>query len=180
MIRTLFKGTYQEYLARQAEKSAKPKVRERFAAERAPRVQWFRERFAALPNSGSALCLGARYGEEVEALCSLNWQAKGIDLSACSPWVERGDMNDPPAGLFDLIYTNAFDHCWEPEQLARRMLARLNPGGICVLHIASGPPGAFETVAWDSIEDVAALFPNATTESLPEFYGLDTEIVVRV
>lgn len=183
MIRTRFHGTYAEYLAKQAYKTANADFRSEIEAKRSERVLWFRDRFAALRErrGGKALCLGARYGEEVEALRGLGWRATGVDLVAYPPWVEQGDMNNPPAEKYDLVYTNAFDHCWNPGQFIANSLYALNRGGSLVLHIASGPPGEYETVEWDSVEDVANLIRAAGVVTFvghfAEFYGLDTAIV---
>lgn len=177
MIRRRVTGDYEAYLKKQASKAALPSTRDLCWPNRAERVAWFINRFAALKLSpGTAICLGARYGEEVEAMRFLGWNATGIDLTACPPWVEAGDMNAPLAAPVDLIYSNAFDHCWQPDKFAARILAGLKPGGKFMLHIASAPPGEYETVEWDSVQDVADLF-GASAVPMDEFYGLDTEIV---
>lgn len=183
MIRSRFNGTYAGYLAQQAAKAADPKFRNGLEAKRGERVLWFREKFSPLRECGNgrAICLGARYGEEVEALRGLGWDARGIDLAEYPPWVEYGDMNEPPQGKFDLVYSNAFDHCWNPWQFVTNCVCSLNPGGFLVLHIASGPPGEYETLEWDSVCDVAGLVKTAGilcfVGRFEKFYGLDTAIV---
>lgn len=179
MIRKLFAGTYADYLLLQASKATEPKFREQITADRMKRVDWFLNRFkSALEwRKGTAICLGARYGEEVEALQSLGWDAHGIDLLEYSPWVFPGDMNEPITDHYDLIYTNAFDHCWEPAAFIDNILNALTPDGLVMLHISTGKAGQFETQEWDSIRDVVSLIPKSYVVSVNTFYGLDVEII---
>ena len=139
---------YTEYLMKQAEKAQLARVRRKFLSRRTTRVAWFRERFNAL-QPGSAVCLGARYGEEVEALNALGWTAHGIDLNEYPPWVQRGDMNAPLVGEYDLIYSNAFDHCWDPKSFLQNIHDALGLGGIAMLHLSDGQPGEYETIEWN-------------------------------
>lgn len=181
MIRRRVSGEYEAYLAKQASKAKRPSTVAKIHPHRGDRVKWFAQRFSRL-SGRSAVCLGARYGEEVEALQGLGWKATGIDIDEYPPWVVAGDMNQPIEGKHDLIYTNAFDHCWEPERFISNVRAAMNPGGRLVLHLSDGKAGAFETVEWDETEDVTNLlsrsgFTVERVEHIDKFYGLEFEVV---
>ncbi len=174
-------GKYADYLAWQGRKSLDPKWRELFTVNRKARVEWFRSRFQSLAVSGNALCLGARYGEEVEALRDLGWDAKGIDVNPWPPFVEAGDMNHH-AGMFDLVFTNSLDHCWEPVEFLANVAASLNAGGKFLLHLSDGQPGEWETWCWDYLSDVLLTVERSglrieRIERFPAFYDLNIEVL---
>ncbi len=96
----------------------------------------FQRRFSlcdALKPARSVLCLGPRLGTEVKALHSLGYFAVGIDLNPGhdNPYVLPGDFH---ALVFadasvDAVYTNAFDHAFEPERVLAEVVRVLRPGG---------------------------------------------------
>ena len=102
-------GDYAAYLADQRAKTLAPETRARFADRRAGRVTSFRRQFehllAGLPPALPAVCLGARYGEEVEALRSLGHDAIGVDLVEHPPLVTEADFHALPFadGQFRLV-----------------------------------------------------------------------------
>jgi SAM-dependent methyltransferase len=184
VIRKVFTGTFDEYMKHQAEKTCDPSTVEKINRHRAGRVEWFRNRFCEIQR-GNALCLGARYGEEVEALRSLGFVARGIDLVERPPLVNYGDMNDPIPQAYSLIYTNAFDHCWEPEQFLKNIHGGLRDEGLFVLHFrGDGQAGRFETIAWEFPIDVYDFvwdngFKVIEFNRFPEFFGLTHECIAE-
>lgn len=185
MIRrtTYCPGEYQTYLEVQVQKLLLPRVRKKLHSRRNERVAWFRDRFRSL-TPGSAICLGARFGEEVEALQSLGWRVHGLDLAEHPPWVQLGDMNAPIQESFDLIYSNAFDHCWNPRRFLRNIRNALTADGRAMLHVGDGKAGAYESIDWDSLSHLLKLVKSSgikllSVQSFPEFYGLTTELLGR-
>ena len=167
-------GSYTDYLANQAGKAKLPSTVVKLG-DRAKRVAWFKSRFASA--RGSFLCLGARFGEEVEALWSLGCSAQGVDIECYRPWVEAGDMNGDIPGC-DFVYTNAFDHCWEPRSFLANI--RRAASGL-MLHLSNGVAGSYETVEWDRIQDVTDMlrecgFHVDTVEKIKPFHGLCYEV----
>jgi SAM-dependent methyltransferase len=178
-------ATYEQYLADQPTKARLPEWQERMAADRTARVEWFRSRFAKLPlTPGTVLCLGARYGEEVEAFRQLGFVgAIGIDLEPCLPWVQAGDMNrlDFPDESVSIVYSNAFDHCWQPTAFIAEIERVLKPGGLAVLHLTFSL-GRYETHVPTDATDVSRLFACSEMnydESMQEWYGIKHELVAR-
>lgn len=187
-IRRKWTGSYTAYLARQAKKATLSSTRERLSTDRKARVAWFFGRFDRLVDGvptdrfGTALCLGARYGEEVEALETLGWEVKGIDVVPCPPFVVQGDMNAPIKNQVDLIYTNAIDHCWDvPPFLAN---IRRATRGVFMTHLSDGKAGSSESIKWRHASDVLleierAGFRLERVERIEPFYGMELEVVAR-
>tara|TARA_R110000824_G_scaffold25978_4_gene89927 strand:- start:11161 stop:11955 length:795 start_codon:yes stop_codon:yes gene_type:complete len=116
---------YDEYLVHQAEKSYSKDRKKRLTGGLSVVRTWiFRERFSILKQKNAfredsyGLCLGARYGEEVEAL-KTHCDAIGIDLVEDLPNVVSGDFHDIPfpEGHFDFVYTNSLDHGYDLEKI---------------------------------------------------------------
>uniref|UniRef100_A0A803L0Z9 Methyltransferase type 11 domain-containing protein n=1 Tax=Chenopodium quinoa TaxID=63459 RepID=A0A803L0Z9_CHEQI len=92
-----------------------------------------------LSNSSKALCIGARVGQEVEALRRVGVSDSiGIDLVPCPPLVIHGDFHKQPFEdeTFDFEFSNVFDHALYPEKFVREIERTLKPAGVCVLHVA--------------------------------------------
>lgn len=178
-------ATYEQYLADQPTKARLPEWQKRMATDRATRVEWFRSRFAKLPlTPGAVLCLGARYGEEVEAFRCLGFVgAVGIDLEPCPPWVQAGDMNrlDFPGDSASIVYSNAFDHCWQPAAFIAEIERVLKPGGLAVLHLTFSL-GRYETHVPSTASEVIDLFERsdiAYSHSVQEWYGMKHELIAQ-
>lgn len=141
-----FYRTYQEYVDHQSLKSRDPKVREYLMDQWSTRVKWFRVKFrqtlkeiAFTRRSGkNALCLGARYGHEVQALRDLNIDAIGIDLVPCEPLVYAGDVHNLRFAdeSQNLVFTNIFDHVFFPDTFLSEINRVLVHGGFVIIHLA--------------------------------------------
>ena len=86
---------YAAYLAHQTDKSQRIKAGEcDEAGDYEKRLLGFKLLFAQLEVTpgAKALCLGARRGEEVQALREIGVDAIGLDLVGFPPLVHHGDM----------------------------------------------------------------------------------------
>ena len=115
----------------------------------------------------SVLCLGARLGTEVKAFLDLGCFAIGIDLNpgADNRYVVTGDFHHLqfPSASTDVVFTNSLDHALDINQVASEVKRVLKPGGRFVLEIGrgladGGQPLYYEAVAWQSVDDVLAIF----------------------
>lgn len=82
-------------------------------------------------NQGSVLCLGARDGSEVEVLKQFGFDAVGIDLFSLDDKVIKADWHNLPFrdGVFDNIFTNSLDHCFDFELMLKEIKRILVYGG---------------------------------------------------
>ncbi len=134
----------------------------------------FRRRFSlcgALADSRSVLCLGARMGTEVKALHALGYFAVGIDLNPGpdNPYVLPGDFHALvfPDHSVDAVYTNAFDHAFEPERILAEVVRVLRPGGLFIMDQLAGfqegfIPGEYESFHWKDREALNELVQRHT------------------
>ncbi len=139
--------SYEDYLTHQKQKTTDPIRRERWLGEQwATKVTYFTQKFEAYgreffkPEFNTAIGLGARTGQEIEAFKNLGFEAVGIDLVPCEPLVVAGDIHDVPfeASSFDVVFTNVFDHSLYPDKFVAEIERLLKPGGIAVMHLAVG------------------------------------------
>jgi len=97
-----------------------------------------------------ALCLGARTGQEVYVLREMGLtDTIGIDLHACPPLVQEGDVHQLnfEAESFDFIFSNIFDHVLYPEKFVAEIDRVLRSGGHCLLHLSVSDRGASSKTA---------------------------------
>ena len=155
--------SYDAYLDHQASKL--DRIRER-REEKDTRIAFpeFQRRFlgcAALADSRSVLCLGARLGTEVRALLSLGYFAVGIDVNPgpSNRYVLHGDFHRLvfADASVDAVYTNALDHVWDLEAFVGEVRRVLRPGGIFVADVVPGydegfTPGEYESTHWCTID----------------------------
>ncbi|KAJ8771270.1 hypothetical protein K2173_026447 [Erythroxylum novogranatense] len=137
---------YSVYIQRQLNKTLDPKLRQLWKTrdwERKVRV--FSDFFESLKqrnllwNTSRALSIGARVGQEVEALRRIGVaDSIGMDLVPCPPLVVAGDFHAQPFenATFDFEFSNVFDHALYPWKFVGEMERTLKPGGVCVLHVA--------------------------------------------
>ncbi|KAM7464703.1 hypothetical protein LguiA_032824 [Lonicera macranthoides] len=138
-----------------------------------------------LSNSSRALCIGARMGQEVEALKRVGVSDSiGIDLVPYPPLVLHGDFHRQPFDdeSFDFEFSNVFDHALYPNKFVREIERTLKPGGVCVLHVAlSRRSDKFSANDLYSVEPLKRLFQRSELVHVRpvDGFGLDTEIVFR-
>ncbi|KAM3319964.1 hypothetical protein P3S67_007164 [Capsicum chacoense] len=185
-------ATYDSYIKKQLNKTLNPTLRKIWTTRDWDRkIQVFSKFFAELKtrklvsDSSKVLCIGARMGQEVEALKRVGVQDSiGIDLVPYPPLVVKGDFHNQPFDdhIFDLEFSNVFDHALFPEKFVSEIERTLKPSGVCVLHVAlSRRADKYSANDLYSVEPLKKLFKRSEllhTRTVDGF-GLDTEVVFR-
>ncbi|KAL3501077.1 hypothetical protein ACH5RR_035526 [Cinchona calisaya] len=184
--------TYESYIQRQLNKTLNPQLRKVWKTRDWDRkIQVFSRFFDELKHKGlisngsKALCIGARMGQEVEALKRVGVSdSMGMDLVPSPPLVVEGDFHKQPFkdGTFDFEFSNVFDHALYPEKFVGEIERTLKTGGVCVLHV-SLHKGTDKFSANDlySIDPLKNLFKRSDLvhSRTVDGFGLDTEVVFR-
>jgi len=131
---------YEDYVELQKEKTNDPEKRKTWLTKEWDyKTSGFRKIFDKNIKyiGNKCLCIGARTGQEVQALKDLNKDAIGVDLVACEPLVIEGDFHnlDFKDETFDFIFTNVLDHALYPSKFCSEMIRVLKPGGFALLHL---------------------------------------------
>ncbi|KAL4587000.1 hypothetical protein LXL04_011648 [Taraxacum kok-saghyz] len=184
--------SYDNYIRHQLRKTTNPKLRQIWTTrdwDRKIRVftQFFSDlkHKSLLSNSSKALCVGARVGQEVEALKRVGvWDSVGLDLVPYAPLVIQGDFHRQPFAdeTFDFEFSNVFDHALYPEKFVGEIQRTLKLGGVCVLHVAlSRRSDKYSANDLYSIEPLIKLFNGSDFlySRKVDGFGLDTEVVFR-
>jgi SAM-dependent methyltransferase len=136
---------YDEYVKLQLEKTTDPsRVKKWQNEEWFTKLEGFEKMFERLKNiiesKKNALCLGSRTGQEVEALRKIGKSAIGVDLVAFPPYTIVGDVHNLPfeKEVFDMAFTNIYDHVLLPEKMLEEVYRVLNFGGVFILQIQLG------------------------------------------
>lgn len=133
---------YEEYLKHQKSKFKNMESRLEISFDR--RSSDFYNGFKSLKikKRSSILCLGSRDGAEVKALRDLGHLAIGIDLKfpQNNKFTHYGDFqNIPfPNEVFNLAYTNCFDHIQSPTQFLKEVGRILDDEGIFIADLTLG------------------------------------------
>jgi SAM-dependent methyltransferase len=167
-------ASYGSYLRRQAKKLNRRIGPLRKQYKR--RVSLFVEEFQALHQKiefgGPVLCLGARLGEEVDALRSMGFaNSIGIDINPGpkNSLVVKGDFHSLPFAdaAFGMVYSNCVDHMLDLEKIELECCRVLRSGGFLTLGLNvnfDGDPSEylanqnFEALAWSSPQDIIDAF----------------------
>ncbi|KAF7839860.1 S-adenosyl-L-methionine-dependent methyltransferase [Senna tora] len=139
-------ASYDAYIQRQLAKTLNPKLRKIWTTRDWDRkipvfARYFQDlqRDNLLTNSSKSLCVGARVGQEVEALRRIGVSdSVGMDLVPYPPLVLKGDFHAQPFDdeTFDFEFSNVFDHALYPEKFVGEIERTLKKGGVCVLHVS--------------------------------------------
>ncbi|PHU02940.1 hypothetical protein BC332_28191 [Capsicum chinense] len=185
-------ATYDSYIKKQLNKTLNPKLRKIWTTRDWDRkIQVFSKFFGELKtrklvsDSSKVLCIGARMGQEVEALKRIGIpDSIGMDLVPYPPLVVKGDFHNQPFDdqIFDLEFSNVFDHALFPEKFVAEIERTLKPGGVCVLHVAlSKRADKYSANDLYSIEPLKKLFKwsELVQTRTVDGFGLDTEVVFR-
>jgi SAM-dependent methyltransferase len=132
---------YEHYLEFQKKKTTDPVKRKKWLNEEwDSKIDGFKNEFSKLKNfltpEMNILCLGARTGQEVQALRDLGCEnAIGIDIVPTEPLVIKGDIHDLQFEneSMDLIYSNIIDHALYPAKMISEIERVLKPDGLCFL-----------------------------------------------
>ena len=192
MIRRREYKDYKEYLDHQAVKTLK--VKAGTCGELGPfetRLFFMKQILAwsigPVVAHGKAVCLGARRGEEVQALRDLGFDAIGIDIVEFPLLVIKGDFHAMPFkdGTFDLVFSNAVDHAHDLPTLAWEIRRVTAPGAIVILHLTVGEYSEEMSLGITSADDVSAVFVTAgfkvvrSESMIPYGGGINHLLVMR-
>lgn len=133
---------YDEYVIKQGRKANNPEKAKLLVGSVPKRIKKFEEIFKEARkslNKGNILCLGARTGCEIKAAENLGYAATGIDLYPLDLIVIKGDWHNIPFpdDMFDNVYTNAVDHCYDVEKLALEVKRVLVPNGLFFFQLSN-------------------------------------------
>ncbi|XP_057949424.1 uncharacterized protein LOC131144663 [Malania oleifera] len=184
--------SYDTYIQRQLDKTLNPKLRQIWTTRDWDRkIQVFAGFFGELKlrgllsNKSTALCIGARVGQEVEALRRVGVSdSVGIDLVPYPPLVIKGDFHNQPFAneTFDFEFSNVFDHALYPKKFVAEIERTLRPGGVCVLHVAlSRRADRYSANDLYSVKPLVKMFRRSEVVHVRSVdgFGLDTEVVFR-
>ncbi|KAK8627471.1 hypothetical protein V6N13_135082 [Hibiscus sabdariffa] len=184
--------SYDAYIQRQLNKTLNPKLREIWMTRDWDRKihvfsRFFRELKLRnlLSNSSKSLCIGARVGQEVEALRRVGVSDSiGIDLVPSPPLVLKGDFHHQPFDneTFDFEFSNVFDHALYPRKFVAEIERTLKPHGVCVLHVALAKRAdKYSANDLYSVKPLLRLFERSELVRVRKVdgFGLDTEIIFR-
>lgn len=185
-------SSYEAYLQRQLNKTLNPKLRQIWTTRDWERkIQGFSRFFEELKvkrllsNQSRALCIGARVGQEVEALRRIGVSdSVGMDLVPYPPLVVKGDFHNQPFenDTFDFEFSNVFDHALYPDKFVGEVERTLKPGGVCVLHVAvSRRADKYSANDLYSVKPLVKMFKRSAVLHVRSIdgFGLDTEVVFR-
>ncbi|TYJ43350.1 hypothetical protein E1A91_A03G146700v1 [Gossypium mustelinum] len=184
--------SYDAYIQRQLNKTLNPKLRKIWMTRDWDRKihvfsNFFRELQLQnlLSNSSKSLCIGARVGQEVEALKRVGVSdSVGIDLVPSPPLVLKGDFHNQPFDneTFDFEFSNVFDHALYPRKFVGEIERTLKPDGVCVLHVAlSTRADKYSANDLYSVKPLIHLFQRSQLVRVRKVdgFGLDTEVIFR-
>ncbi|CAL9216387.1 unnamed protein product [Arabidopsis halleri] len=184
--------SYDYYIQRQLNKTLNPRLRTIWMTrdwDRKIKVfsRFFQDlkRQGLLSNDSKCLCVGARVGQEVEALKRVGVNdSVGMDLVPYPPLVVKGDFHHQPFDdeTFDFEFSNVFDHALYPDKFVGEIERTLRLGGLCVLHVAlSTRSDKYSANDLYSVEALVKLFRRSEVVHVRNVdgFGLDTEVVFR-
>ncbi|KAK7369284.1 hypothetical protein VNO80_11320 [Phaseolus coccineus] len=185
-------SSYDAYIQRQLNKTLNPRLRKIWTTRDWDRkipvfARFFEDlKEKKLLHKGSkALCVGARVGQEVEALRRVGVRdSMGMDLVPYPPLVVKGDFHNQPFdnGTFDFEFSNVFDHALYPERFVAEIERTLKPNGVCVLHVAlSRRADKYSANDLYSVDPLVTLFNHSALVHVRgvDGFGLDTEVAFR-
>jgi SAM-dependent methyltransferase len=183
---------YSDYIKLQKEKTCDPRRRKKWLNE-----EWdlkvfgfnkiFKKNLDYIGNK--CLCIGARTGQEVQALLDLGKDATGIDIVKCEPLVIEGDFHNLSFedSSFDFVFSNVVDHALYPDKFFSEANRVLKDKGFSLYHLQVEKPndryGVFDINNID--DDVLKYNPNSEVIKLsdiyyPEFNTFNKELVLQV
>lgn len=185
-------SSYEKYIQRQLNKTLNPKLRKIWTTRdwnrKIPVFARFFEDLKEknlLHNTSKALCIGARVGQEVEALRRIGVaDSVGMDLVPFPPLVVKGDFHNQPFqnDTFDFEFSNVFDHALYPQRFVGEIERTLKPNGVCVLHVAlSRRADKYSANDLFSVRPLVEMFKNSELVHVRtvDGFGLDTEVAFR-
>lgn len=182
---------YVEYLEHQKEKTLDPERRKKWLSEEwQPKLDYFQSIFSEVVEKfptikgGRGIGLGARTGQEVQAMINLGINATGVDLVACEPLVIEGDIHNLPFEdeSFEFAFTNIFDHSLYPEKFLKEMDRVVKPGGVILIHLAFGDTDAYGVNEINNSKIITEYFKKyeiIEDEKMPTWGGLNHKVLIN-
>lgn len=186
--------SYEAYLAHQKEKTNDPVRRKKWLGEEWQlKLTFFEDTFRQILlqypqiQTLKSIGLGARTGQEVQAMKNVGFDAIGIDLVPCPPLVIEGDIHNIsfPEGHFSFAFTNVFDHSLYPEKFVTEAYRILIPSGFWLLHLSVNQKNdEYGINEISDIETTHALFHQAGfnllfSRTMEYWGGLNWEVLVQ-
>jgi SAM-dependent methyltransferase len=165
---------YAAYLIKQVSKlDNRPGWCKKLSIELRQRLQSSLKELRIVKHVMAVLCLGARLGGEVEAFIKMGAFAIGIDLNpgVSNQYVLHGDFHELQFAdnSIDLVYTNCFDHCLEPERVLAEIHRVLKPDGLLQMDCKAGSNETkgksmgsdhWDCLEWESLSHLAKVVCN--------------------
>ena len=133
---------YDDYVLKQKEKTLNTKrIHKWMGVEWEIKLNGFRDVFKRnmefIRQAQNCICLEARTGQEVAALKELGKDAIGIDLVEFPPLTIVGDIHylTFDDGVFDLAFTNIFDHSLYPSKFISEMERGTKNSGFMIINL---------------------------------------------
>ena len=182
---------YSDYINLQKEKTTDPARRKKWLNEEWDlKLKGFERIFNNNKEyiGDKCLCIGARTGQEVQALLDMGKNATGIDLVPCRPLVQEGDFHNLPYNdeVFDFVFTNVFDHALYPDKFCSEAFRVLKKGGCALFHLQLDMPN--DKYGVNDITDLNKQFLSLFSESkiekntqiyYNEFCTFNKEVLLR-
>ena len=136
---------YTDYIVLQKRKTTDPLRREKWLNEEWDiKLHGFNRIFNQNKEyvGSKCLCIGARTGQEVQALIDQGKEAIGIDLVPQAPLVLEGDFHDLDFKdtSFDFVFSNVIDHALYPDKFCSEMVRVLMVDGFALIHLQVNVP----------------------------------------
>lgn len=139
-------SNYEDYITYQAKKTKDPERQKKWLGpEWNSKIEGFKKEFSKISSllnkNSKILCLGARTGQEVQALRDLGFENSiGIDIVPFEPLVILGDIHNLnfEDESFDLVYSNILDHSLYPSKMISEIERVLKVDGFAFLQIQYG------------------------------------------
>jgi len=184
-------SSYEEYVNHQKEKTQDPVRRQKWLGEEwDSKLNYFENVFETIVTdfpeikNGTSVGLGARTGQEVQAMINLGFKASGVDLVACKPLVIEGDIHDLPFenDSFDFAFTNIYDHSLYPDKFLQEIDRIVKSQGVILLHLAFGDTddyGANELIDSTPIVNFFKEYQIVKDEPMPIWGGLNHQVLIK-
>lgn len=119
-------------------------------------------------NRSNVLCIGARYGIEIEVFKQLNFKnINAIDIYPRSKNIIEADMHNLPfhENQFDIIYTHhSLDHSLFPIKAVEEMYRVSKHNSFWIHSVPFDDYGKEEAIDFDNADEIISLFSKFTSE----------------
>ncbi len=185
--------TYEHYLNFQKEKTMDPLKRNKWLNEEwNSKLEYFKTYFSNilykydLSKNSKTLCLGARTGQEVQALIDLGYNNSiGTDLVETLPLVIVDDVHNMQfeSKTFDFIFTNIVDHVLYPDKFINEVERVAKENCLIIFQLTVGKStDKYGVTEISKIDSIIELFKNSNlieNNKIKEWHGMNCEIILK-